>query len=132
VTQESGLGIRVPKPEPRSPIPTRAVLATAALTLALSGCTGARERALLDRFFTASRLRDLTALHNVATVVFEPREQGTVLQFDITAIQHHGDDEEVSVSATIRTPAGDVVQRTLLVTITGGFVTSVALSPPRS
>ena len=102
-----------------------------ALVLAFSGCSGAREHALLDRFFSASRIRDLTALHDVATVVFEPREQGTVLGFEITSIQRHGEDEDVDVAARLRTPAGEVVRKDLRVTITGGFVTSVAPAPPR-
>ena len=107
----------------------RSVLVLAASCL--SGCSGAREHALLDRFFNASRLRDLTALRNVATVVFEPRDQGTVLSFDITSIERRGNDEDVGVAAVVRTPAGEVVQRNLRVTISGGFVTSAALAPPR-
>jgi len=99
--------------------------------VALSACSGAREHALLDQFFSASRLRDLTALHSVATVVFEPREQGTVLAFDITSIQRRGNDEDVIVSARVRTPSGNIEQRDLRVTITGGFVTSVAPAPSR-
>lgn len=102
-----------------------------ALALAFYGCGGAREHALLDRFFSASRIRDLTALHDVATVVFEPREQGTVLGFDITSIQRRGDDEDVDVSARLRTPAGEIVRKDLRVTITGGFVTSVTPAPSR-
>jgi len=106
-------------------------IASLALALAFVGCTGAREHALLDRFFSASRIRDLTALHDVATVVFEPREQGTVLGFEVTSMQRRGDDEDVDVSAQVRTPAGEIVQRDLRVTITGGFVTSVRPAPSR-
>jgi hypothetical protein len=106
-------------------------IASIALALAFVGCTGAREHALLDRFFSASRMRDLTALHDVATVVFEPREQGTVLGFAITSIQRRRDGEDVEVSAEVRTPAGERVQRELRVTITGGFVTSVTPAPSR-
>ena len=100
-------------------------------TIAILACSGAREHALLDQFFTASRLRDLTALHSVATVVFEPKEQGTILDFEITAIQRRGDHEDVSVSVRVRTPAGEIVQKALRVTITGGFVTSVVPAPSR-
>jgi hypothetical protein len=105
--------------------------AVVALALVFPGCSGAREHALLDRFFSASRIRDLTALHNVATVVFEPREQGTVLGFDITSIRRRGDDEDVDVSANVRLPTGEIARQDLRVTITGGFVTSVTPAPRR-
>ena len=38
------------------------------------------------QFFAASRLRDLTALRNVSTVVFEPASDGIVTSFEITGI----------------------------------------------
>ena len=102
------------------------------LCVLAGSCAGAREHALLEQFFTASRLRDLTALQNVSTVVFEPKEQGTVLEFDIQSIQQDSDHELVDVSALIRTPGGEIVRKNLRVTIAGGVVTSVAPSPPRS
>ena len=45
-----------------------------------------QERSILDRFFSASRLRDQTALSNFATVVFEPLEQGIVTDFDVVRV----------------------------------------------
>jgi hypothetical protein len=100
--------------------------------LLLPACAGAREHAILEQFFSASRVRDLTALQKIATVVFEPMEQGTVLDFDITSIQGNAEKEEVGVSALVRAPGGQVVRQKLRVTIAGGFVTSVAPSPPQS
>ena len=41
---------------------------------------------LLDQFFSASRLRDRTALQKIATVILEPLEQGTVTTFTITNV----------------------------------------------
>ncbi len=123
----SGLGIRIPKPEPRSP--KRAFVL---LFLLLSACAGAREHAILEQFFSASRVRDLTAFQKIAIVVFEPLEQGTVLDFDITSIQGNAEKEAVDVSALVRTPRGEVVRKKFRVTIAGGFVTSVAPSPPPS
>ena len=38
--------------------------------LTLVGCGPVAERTLIEQFFAASRLRDLTALSKVATVVF--------------------------------------------------------------
>jgi hypothetical protein len=49
-------------------------------------CSHASERAILDQFFAASRLRDKTALDRISTVIFEPRTEGTVSSFDITAV----------------------------------------------
>lgn len=55
-------------------------------TLGPVACSHASERAILDRFFAASRLRDNTALDSISTVIFEPRTEGTVSSFDITAV----------------------------------------------
>jgi hypothetical protein len=58
-------------------------LVTAAVVVALTAvnCATAAERALLDQFFAASRLRDRTALARFAIVVFEPRTDGIVAEF---------------------------------------------------
>ena len=58
-------------------------LAAASVVVALTAvsCSTASERALLDQFFAASRLRDRTALARFATVVFEPRTDGIVAEF---------------------------------------------------
>jgi hypothetical protein len=87
--------------------------------VALCGaCAGAAEHAVLDRFFSASRLRDFTALENVSTVIFEPRQDGTVLAFDIARITPMGPDaEEVLVNATVHLPSGRTERRPLVVTL---------------
>jgi len=103
--------------------------------MAIVGCSGAREHALLERFFTASRLRDLTALRTVSTVVFEPKEQGTVVSFEITSIEEVSVGSKiVRVSAQVRRPNGQTVPQILLVTISGETITGVAAVPstPRS
>jgi hypothetical protein len=58
-------------------------IAAAAVVVALTAitCSTASERALLDQFFAASRLRDRTALARFSTVVFEPRRDGIVKEF---------------------------------------------------
>ena len=119
--RDSGVVTRIPKPERRSP--TAALVVILALA-PLSACSGAREHALLDQFFSASRLRDLTALHNVATVVYEPKEQGTVLSFDIISIAQTGEMETVHVSALVREPSGSLGRRNLRVNVERGLVTS--------
>jgi hypothetical protein len=86
--------------------------------VAACGCAGGAERAVLDQFFAASRLRDLTALEKVSAVIFEPRQDGTVLAYDIEWIRKTGDDsEEVLVNATVRMPSGRTERRPLLVTL---------------
>jgi len=91
----------------------------AALTLA--GCT-ASEQPLLDQFFSASRLRDTTALQAVATVAFEPLQQGIVRTFQITGvtperIEGGAVTKEATVEALVVMPDGQTLQKTLVVTM---------------
>ena len=59
------------------------LLASAGLT----GCGGGgEERALLSRFFTASRLGDRTTAGNIAMVAFDPDEDGSVSNIDVTNV----------------------------------------------
>jgi hypothetical protein len=105
------------------------------ISAALPGCSNAREHALLDQFFAASRLRDLTALRNVSNVVFEPREQGTVLSFEIKSVEDvSAGSKVVRVDAQVRRPDGQTAREMLLVTISGRMITGVAVVPssPRS
>ena len=64
----------------------RSRLTASLLTLTIAACSRADERILLNQFFAASRLRDLTALRNVATVVFEPATDGIVTRFDLLGV----------------------------------------------
>ena len=59
------------------------LLASAGLT----GCgVGGEERTLLSRFFTASRLGDRTTAGNIAMVAFDPDEDGSISNFDVTSV----------------------------------------------
>lgn len=69
--------------QPRSRVPAFGFL-TAAFFLVLA-CSGP-EQSLVGQFFSASRLRDNTSLDNIATVIFDPRTQGTVTTFTIQSI----------------------------------------------
>src|SRR5687767_11244039 len=60
------------------------VLAVAALTACSS--PNAAEENLVRQFFRASGLRDSQTLSNFATVSFEPKTEGTVSDFEITAV----------------------------------------------
>ena len=80
----------------------------------LAACAGA-ERALLEQFFGASRLRDTTALQAVSTITFEPREQGIVRTFEITGVtpeRLEGTDarKDVTVEAPVILPDGQTVR----------------------
>jgi hypothetical protein len=91
----------------------------------LTGCARS-EQALLEQFFGASRLRDTTALQKIATVVFEPREQGFVRTFRIIAVTPERPAgptavmKEVTLEAAVRLPHGPLVQKTLVITMARG------------
>ena len=55
---------------------------------ALSACSSpnASEENLVRQFFRASGLRDNQTLSNFATVSFDPKTEGTVTDFDVTAV----------------------------------------------
>jgi hypothetical protein len=101
---------------------TRAAIVSL-MTLALWSCSAPVEEPLLTQFFAASRLRDLTALQTIASVVFEPSVQGVVTGFDITRVvsrvEPDGDREsrEVSISAPVRLPDGRTQRKNYIVMI---------------
>ncbi len=99
---------------------------TLAAVLAAAACSGATEHALLGRFFELSRLRDKTALAPIATVVFEPLEDGIVDELTIVRVapeERSGSApsemavKEVTVDADVRGPDGRSVQKRLIVTM---------------
>ena len=95
----------------------RTPIALVALAITV-GCAGGPERAVLDQFFAASRLRDFTALEKVSTVIFEPRQDGTVLDYDVVSVTKTGaDTEEVVVIATVNLPSGKRERRPLVVAL---------------
>ena len=93
------------------------------MTLAVVSCSTSVEQQLLSQFFEASRLRDLTALRTIATVVFEPKEQGIVTGFDVTRVVSEaasGGDREskvISIAATVKLPDGRLQQKNFIVII---------------
>jgi hypothetical protein len=97
------------------------IAVVAAGVLTLSAC-GRAEQPILEQFFGASRLRDTTALQSIATTIFEPRQQGIVRTFQITAVTPERASgqkvsEDVTVDAPVILPDGQTVQKTLLVTL---------------
>jgi hypothetical protein len=98
-----------------------------ALTVAGCGFRGADlERARLDRFFAASRLRDLTALRHLSTVVFEPAADGIITSYEITGVVARGAAEEVSITAPVKMFDGRTVTKRLTVTIERGMVSAIS------
>ena len=89
------------------------------LTLTAACARYGAGQVLLDRFFTASRLRDRTALQKISTVVLEPLEQGAVTTFTITdVVDLEGanglvESKQVGVSAPVRLPDGRTAQKAL-------------------
>lgn len=96
------------------------------LALTLAGCSAAAERTLIAQFFAASRLRDLTALRSLATVVFEPKTDGIVTDFELLKIDAVSESvaqppsKRVLIAAPVRTPDGKTVPKTFVVTMQRG------------
>ena len=96
--------------------------AAAVLGLTAAACGHPREQALVDQFFTASRLRDKTAAQTVSTIFFDPKDQGLVRDFTIDSV---GAEEEsggvatksVRLSASVESPEGLRSKKTIYVTM---------------
>lgn len=58
----------------------------ALVVLAGAGCSSPPEQPILQQFFQVSRLRDNVTLGNIATVNFDPREDGQVTSFKIVEV----------------------------------------------
>src|SRR4051794_10223245 len=115
----------------------KTALAASLLALASLGCGHDADGVLLDRFFAASRLRDLTALRNFSTVVFEPASDGIVTSYEITGIDTGRAAKVVTISAAVKMFDGRTVTKTFAITIAAGMVTAISepgaspSTPPR-
>ena len=94
----------------------------AALLLCAFACSVPAEQVIISDFFAASRLRDLTALSELSTTIFEPRERGTVSEVrveSVTAERAEGSStfKDVIVDATLHRPDGSTAQVPLVVTL---------------
>jgi hypothetical protein len=109
----------------------RGALGVLLLILPLLSCSAPTEQPLLTQFFAASRLRDLTALRNFSTVVFEPAADGIVTGFDVIGVTStKGADgrvaptdvsKAVSISAPVRLPDGQTVLKNFVITMQRGL-----------
>jgi hypothetical protein len=96
--------------------------AAAALLTTLIACGHRAEKALVDRFFSASRLGDKGAAQSVSTVFFDPGDQGLVRQFTIKGVTPEEviggvASKNVTLSASIESPDGVQSEKTIFVTM---------------
>ena len=75
------------------------------------------EEQLLTRYFEASRLHDTTVVATMSAVIFNPRVEGVVQDFEITRVDRQGDVERVLIDAQVRSPAGRLGTRRLEATL---------------
>ena len=90
------------------------------LALCLSACAAHPEHSTLDEFFNASKLLDKTALAHMATVIFDPAENGIVETFDVANVRDDGDARKVvTTGARVKLPGrSDASEETIVVTLT--------------
>ena len=108
----SGLGVSVP----RCDVIVKHGLAVAVFAAAGCGVLSPEEQ-LLTRYFEASRLHDTTVVARMSDVIFNPMVEGVVQTFEIARVDRQDDAERVVIDAQIRTPGGQVLQRTMEVTL---------------
>ena len=88
----------------------------------LTACGHPAERALVDQFFSASRLRDRTAAQSIATVFFDPKDQGLVREFTITNVTPEEESggvvsKNVTIRAAVESLDGVTAPKTIFVTM---------------
>lgn len=75
------------------------------------------EEQTLLRFFVSARTLDSTVIRKYATIGFNPRTEGIVQTFTVTAVGPVSQDrKEVTLEAVVLDPQGATVRRTLVAT----------------
>jgi hypothetical protein len=97
-------------------------LAAAVLVAGTVACSVPAEQVIISDFFAASRLRDLTALSQLSTTIFEPRGRGTVSRVRVERVTGERAEgqavlKDVTVEATLHRPDGSTAQVSLVVTL---------------
>jgi hypothetical protein len=85
----------------------------ALLTTATACRSGAAEYLVLERFFSASHLRDRTALARFATTIFEPKIDGSVDRFTVVEVSPDAPMQTVSTGGEPVPAAEHVAQLSL-------------------
>src|SRR5512139_3549959 len=57
-----------------------------ALAVVAAACSGAEEKTLLTKYFTASKVSDNMTLSNIATVAFDPKSDGQMQSFSVVSV----------------------------------------------
>ena len=90
---------------------------SAGWVLAAACGVASREEQTLLRFFEAARTLDSTEIAKYATVGFNPRSEGVVQTFTVTAIGPEREAaKDVTIEAVVRAPTGTTERRGLRVT----------------
>ena len=97
-------------------------LAALLTALSVTACSGHPEEPLLEQFFSASRLRDKTALSHFSTIIFEPSEQGIVTTFEIVGVTEDRPSgkvvsKNVTITAPVKVPDGRTEQKKIVITM---------------
>ena len=87
-----------------------------------AACGHPAERALVDQFFAASRLRDRTAAQSIATVFLDPKDEGLVRQFTISSVTPEEESggvvsKNVTIRASVESLEGVRAEKTIFVTM---------------
>ena len=93
-----------------------------AMAMLTAACGHPAEKALVDQFFSVSRLRDRTAAQSIATVFFDPKDQGLVRQFTIRNVTPEEESggvvsKNVTIDASVESLAGEKADKTIFVTM---------------
>jgi len=88
----------------------------------LAACGHPAERALVDQFFSVSRVRDRTAAQSIATVFFDPKDQGLVREFTIRNVTPEEESggvvsKNVTIRASVESLDGVRAEKTIFVTM---------------
>ena len=102
---------------PRCDVIVKHGLALAAVFVAAGCGVLSPEEQLLTRYFEASRLHDTTLVAKMSEVTFNPTIEGVVQTFEISRVDRRDDAERLVLDAKVRTPGGQVVARTIEVTL---------------
>jgi hypothetical protein len=80
-------------------------------------CSATAEEQTLLRFFVAARTLDTTVIRKYATVGFNPRTDGVVQTFTVTAVgPERQDGKDVTIEAVVLEPSGVTSRRTIVAT----------------
>ena len=92
-------------------------VASALWALASLSCSASPEEQTLLRFFVAAPTLDLSVISKYATIGFNPRTDGIVQTFTVTAVGPNGQDrKDVTIDAVVLQPDGITSRRTMIAT----------------